>query len=224
MVLIKTKNLVSILSTLKCQNLNTKSDPQCFMVPWYLVEISSLVSKKKNSITRVACCNYKRSVITYNLYKTQNLIIPKNIFSCHSFISVGIQVDKKNTHIHKKTVNKTQSSNYFFYLTKLLLLFNKLIWLFQKMSRLCFNKCVIKPGASLDSTEQVKLTYIIILHYFLVKCNYFKFLILLLEMCFNVYGPLHGNSESGVQILWWTINGRIPKYALNQIKQNECYL
>lgn len=27
------------------------------------------------------------------------------------------------------------------------------------MSRLCFNKCVIKPGSSLDSTEQVKILY-----------------------------------------------------------------
>jgi len=26
--------------------------------------------------------------------------------------------------------------------------------LLTKMSRLCFNKCVTKPGASLDSTEQ----------------------------------------------------------------------
>ncbi|CAH1723783.1 mitochondrial import inner membrane translocase subunit Tim13-like [Aphis gossypii] len=26
--------------------------------------------------------------------------------------------------------------------------------LLMKMSRLCFNKCIIKPGPSLDSTEQ----------------------------------------------------------------------
>lgn len=67
------------------------------------------------------------------------------------------------------------------------------------MSRLCFNKCITKPGASLDSTEQV----ILLNNTFQITCNlkniYKRFV---LEMCFNVYGSLHGDSEFGVKIIW----------------------
>jgi len=86
--------------------------------------------------------------------------------------------------------------------------------LFQKMSRLCFNKCVIKPGSSLDSTEQVNIFYSVI--YF--NKVHFSNTIIFLEMCFNVYGPLYGNCESSIQILRWATNGWIPKYALNQVE------
>lgn len=64
--------------------------------------------------------------------------------------------------------------------------------LFQKMSRLCFNKCITKPGSSLDSTEQVNNILLIFLYILKITIQNFHFF---LEMCFNVYGPLYGDSE-----------------------------
>lgn len=72
--------------------------------------------------------------------------------------------------------------------------------LFQKMSRLCFNKCVQKPGTSLDSTEQVKIFENIIFQ--LYRYNLLINFLFGLEMCFNVHGSVYGNSELSVKVLW----------------------
>lgn len=52
--------------------------------------------------------------------------------------------------------------------------------LFQKMSRLCFNKCVTKPGATLDSTEQVN-----IFNYILIKVQ-FENTVLFYQKCVSM--------------------------------------
>lgn len=46
------------------------------------------------------------------------------------------------------------------------------------MSRLCFNKCITKPGASLDSTEQVN--NILLLFLYILKITFKK-----LNLCFR---------------------------------------